>query len=711
MQANVTLSLFSSDSNPAKNKTVDSTLTTEWDKLPEILISRNWSPAIFENKARNLANYKQHPSLFAFDIDEGMTLLEAKEKFKDHCCIIYTSRNHQKIKHQGQPAEKPACDRFRVVFKLSEPILSDEDFKATWDAYFDKYPLDKQTRSSSMFFFKGVEVVFNNPSGKPLQVVKSADWQDIKSDTYSFTKDDRNPTKGVLSARSVKFLASGAPAGMFNISLFKCAVDHLEQRYTEQEFMGRLQEMVKANIISELDNTDLACIRCAYDREPKYGARVSGISQIDAQKRDIAEKIMDGEFIQCVLSDQTVWYKITDFENKEVERVANEQILERYISTEIKKPENHYNSVARSKDKDGREIQRPVTKPLKVDEVLELWRLDGKAMPTLPEPILWRGVEGWCHRRMNFDLVAGLPHPAWDEFLGRISEPEVFKAWVFSCFVPEHETRQALWFYGPNGEDGKTKVINVVAEQFGDAAASLSGGQLKGDSRFFLSQFLGKRIVVYPDCTRASFPQDEVFRNLTGGDNVSMEFKRGGFIHGVLKTKVIIGSNFEPQMTHANYDQSRLIVIDVKPSPETNDPTWPRRLKDEMPNFLGDCQVSYRKLCPNHGKITVPDRLKERLGHIAEVGQEDLQHIFDEYFVTCDVEPGVKWVSTKQLRNVLSRGGRRDAEVNSLVIKFKRFVETKHGVRKFRRADNKWHYEFLVFKDEKQAELFDKGAF
>ena len=347
-----TVSLFSTSPNPAHNKTVTKIASVSWDELEALLKTTNWSPAVYNDKTRNLANYKGHPHLFAFDIDGGMTLAEAKENFSGYQCLIQTSRNHQKVKNAGTTSEKPACDRYRVVFVLSEPIETDEDFKATWEAYADLYPLDPQTRSSSMYFFKSTETYFNNTHGKPLQVVKAKDWNEAKGATFTFTKEEGS-TKGKVSKMSEDFLSFGAPPGMFNVRLFKCAVDHLEQKFTKEEFLALCSLAVGRGAFSPLDAHDLATVESAFNREPKYGIRVAGTSFVDTQKQEIVNRIMDGEFVQCVRTDMTIWYQIKDFENKEVERIQNEQIILRHIEKELQKPENHYNTTQRVTNAQG----------------------------------------------------------------------------------------------------------------------------------------------------------------------------------------------------------------------------------------------------------------------------------------------------------------------------------------------------------------------
>ena len=691
-----TFSVFSDSYDPRSNKHVQSVENLPWQHLSRYLLAHNWSPAVYNNGARSLANYAGSPSLFAFDIDEGMTVEQAKGAFKDYQCMVHLSKSHGKVKNPGTPSEKPACDRFRVIFRLAEPITSDADFKTTWDSYADRYPLDTQTRSSSMFFFHGTSEVLNNPHGKPLEVVKSSVWEDIKADTYQFNKNASGGTHGVLSARSVEFMNSGAAPGLFNLRLFKCAVDHLEQRYTLDEFLAQCTESVRRGAFHTLDAKDMATVQSAFARKPKYGTRLSGKSSIELQRKEIADRIMDGEFVQCILPQHTIDYAIKDFENREVDRIDNPQIIERHISQEVDKPENQYLTYKRSEE--SGKPRESITKALTVEEVVKYWRRKGTGITQLPAPILWRGEEGWCHKRFNFTLTPGQPHPNWDQFLERLAYPEVFKAWVFSCFVTNHTTRQAMWLLGRNGQDGKSKVIQAIAELFGPAYAVITGSQVGGDSRFFLSQFIGKRLAVYPDCKMVRFPQTEAFRNLTGDDVVSMEFKGGGWVHEALRIKVLIGSNYEPDLTAANAEKSRLIVMPVAPSSRRDDPNWPARLTQELPQFLGDAQESFKALCPNNGDIQLPPEMGVKLDEMASASQESFGILFDTWVTVDRASKHELWATPSDIQNMLKRDKHNMGQINTLLRDFRVYLENKHGI--FRTTYcGKNYYQHLVFKD------------
>ena len=76
----------------------------------------------FKNGHRCASNSIGVQNTLWLDFDDGITLEEAKEKFKDYWYVIYPSMHHQKEKDG-----KPACDRFRVVLKVKEPMPKEKD--------------------------------------------------------------------------------------------------------------------------------------------------------------------------------------------------------------------------------------------------------------------------------------------------------------------------------------------------------------------------------------------------------------------------------------------------------------------------------------------------------------------------------------------------------------------------------------------------------
>lgn len=70
---------------------------------------RNYSTNVWKDGQRAKANYIGMTGV-CLDIDDGMTIDEAKLRFSPLKYILHTSTSHQVAKH-----DKPACDRFRII--------------------------------------------------------------------------------------------------------------------------------------------------------------------------------------------------------------------------------------------------------------------------------------------------------------------------------------------------------------------------------------------------------------------------------------------------------------------------------------------------------------------------------------------------------------------------------------------------------------------
>ena len=89
---------------------------TDKDKLKEIFTSYNYS---FNDWGKNTCSKEAYKGMYGIilDVDEGITIEEAREVFEDYKYIIHTSTSHQIEK-----GDKPPCDRFRLIFPF-DPAL------------------------------------------------------------------------------------------------------------------------------------------------------------------------------------------------------------------------------------------------------------------------------------------------------------------------------------------------------------------------------------------------------------------------------------------------------------------------------------------------------------------------------------------------------------------------------------------------------------
>lgn len=118
-----------------------------------------WSPIIWRGGHRLNHNFLR-ADFIALDFDGEMGLNEAIESvFCDMCCIIGTTRSHQK------PKNLVIADRFRVVIKLQLPITRLEQYNAKVGEYIERYDSDPTGIDGARFFWPCHNIVFVNPDG------------------------------------------------------------------------------------------------------------------------------------------------------------------------------------------------------------------------------------------------------------------------------------------------------------------------------------------------------------------------------------------------------------------------------------------------------------------------------------------------------------------------------------------------------------------
>lgn len=265
-----------------------------------------------------------------------------------------------------------------------------------------------------------------------------------------------------------------------------------------------------------------------------------------------------------------------------------------------------------------------------IARTLDLWRLESPKITTEPEPFCFKGDNRLCFKRFDWEPAEG-GHPAWSEFLNRLSDAEAFKAFVWSCFEVKNRSRQYLWLRG-DGQDGKSVVLGVIREVFGMAATAINNSHIKTDSRFLYSTFYGKRVLLYPDCKNTKFGMTEIVRNCTSGDPVLVEFKNQTPFSAVIRVKLFVASNARPAFTSQAADTSRIIYIEVAPTKTKDDPEWEARLSNELPQFLWSCRNAYKTLCPKGGDIVLSDRTNQLTSDSVASFEEPFLDLFERHF-------------------------------------------------------------------------------
>jgi hypothetical protein len=243
-------------------------------ELKEIILNRPYCLGLFKDNYRNINNFEKS-YFIGIDVDEGLSLEDAKRIFADHKHIIGTTRSHQKDKVTKSGKVKPACDRFRIILFLTEPITDAETFYTTWFSLESKFEgLDPACKDPSRFWFPSVEIVSSKINeGKTVDPVHP-----VKTEAT----EDKPPVvlqpgeKGKLASKTYHFLMFGAEVGHRHHALYKAARDANQQGYSEDWFREQINYMVERTGDTDyLDSSSNSTIRDAFAKEPKHDPRVT----------------------------------------------------------------------------------------------------------------------------------------------------------------------------------------------------------------------------------------------------------------------------------------------------------------------------------------------------------------------------------------------------------------------------------------------------
>ena len=133
----------------------------EFEKLIDIVNSdyRQYSPFCFTGgvkKSENWDNSKQN--IIIFDIDNGLSIEDAKQQFKDYEYLVATTKSHQ------QDKKGVICDRFRIILPAKNIPLGDKYFEMmrVLEDRFDFIDKQVNTKTGAFLGSFGCEYFYNS---------------------------------------------------------------------------------------------------------------------------------------------------------------------------------------------------------------------------------------------------------------------------------------------------------------------------------------------------------------------------------------------------------------------------------------------------------------------------------------------------------------------------------------------------------------------
>lgn len=210
-----------------------------FEAVAKILLYNNWSCSNFKDGHRNKQNFVEAQHI-ALDFDNGLTLLQAKERFKDYWHIISTTRNHQK------PKNSITCDRFRVILKLEDLVTDAATFEETYLELLKWNPeSDTQTKDCSRFFYRSNTIEVCNFEGSKIKIYKP------KAQVISIQKSFREPSSddGRRARAYIKKMGPAIQGNNGQAHLFKvCMSLYNDFKLQDEDALAILKEWNQDNI-------------------------------------------------------------------------------------------------------------------------------------------------------------------------------------------------------------------------------------------------------------------------------------------------------------------------------------------------------------------------------------------------------------------------------------------------------------------------------
>lgn len=137
-------------------------IEVEFENIPSITATKNYSPIIFENRKRSGENFVS-ANILILDIDNGLTIEEATKMLTGYRSFIVTTRSHQQIVKDGKPIE--ARERFRIFLGLENPISDPTIYKQVIQGLINTFHADQACKGLAQLFYCNPDQIVHKIDG------------------------------------------------------------------------------------------------------------------------------------------------------------------------------------------------------------------------------------------------------------------------------------------------------------------------------------------------------------------------------------------------------------------------------------------------------------------------------------------------------------------------------------------------------------------
>lgn len=209
------------------------------------------------------------------------------------------------------------------------------------------------------------------------------------------------------------------------------------------------------------------------------------------------------------------------------------------------------------------------------------------------------------HRRENLiTKLASVTHdpnakyPLWEGFLHKVMAGNKnligFLQRIMGYSLTGSTKEQCLFIFWGNGANGKSTFLKTINAMLGDDYVTNTptqtlmvrrGENIPND----IAALKGARLVTAVEAEAGQRLAESLVKSLTGGDRVTARFMRGEFFSFEPEFKLILATNYKPQITgtdNAIWRRIHLIPFEVTIPDQEKDPDFPDKLRDELPGIL-----------------------------------------------------------------------------------------------------------------------------
>lgn len=210
--------------------------------------------------------------------------------------------------------------------------------------------------------------------------------------------------------------------------------------------------------------------------------------------------------------------------------------------------------------------------------------------------------------------------PLWEKFISEVCSDEdgkpdqqmidLLQEWTGMIISPIHGYRikKSLILFSPQGNTGKTVFLKVISYLLGIRNIANVSFQELGSSRWATGRAFGKRLLAVGDQSSEAIDSSSIFKQLTGGDLVSAEFKGLQGFDYQFTGVVVAACNALPVFTDdkGNHVSERLQFVPFRHvvAPEDRDPSLVDKLCLECDGIFRWALEGLRRLLDNKLRFT-----------------------------------------------------------------------------------------------------------